>query len=380
LGSDADTQAQEVPTSPAKVPVLVIKDTINVGTATVLERFIAEAKSQKLPAVVIHLDTPGGFLEATRDIVQLFLNTESPKIIVWVTPAGARATSAGSLIALASHYAAMASSTSIGAATPVSGGGEEMGKEMKAKITNDTLSFVEGIAQKRNRNVQWAKDSVSSAASLAAAEALKKNVIDGIHETQNDLWLGARSRFPELPEQVQFVGFDPSLKERVLSFFSNPNVAYGLMALGVLGIYMEISNPGTFIPGAIGALSLALGAITMKIVPIRPGALILLVVGLVLLIIEIFTPLPTYGVAGVLGVVSMFLSGLFLMDDAQTNITLDAGLWLPIFVVVVPLLAEKPRWSEPLRIKRPLCASMESFGRPNGHPDSLHVILLKESA
>jgi membrane-bound serine protease (ClpP class) len=330
--------ASPVSAETSRVPVVELRDSINVGVSETLIRAVKEAKDAGAPALIVELDTPGGFLEATRDIVQLFLATDSPKILVWVRPEGARAASAGAMITMAAHYAAMAPSTSIGAATPVSGDGKDIGESMKAKITNDTLSFVEGIAEKRGRNVEWARKSVSDAASVSSKEALRQKVIDGVHSERSELWKGARAKFSELPESVEFVPFELSWRERTLSFVSNPNIAYGLLALGALGIYVEMTHPGLIIPGAIGAVSLALGAITMKIIPIRPGALALLVVGLVLLAIEVLTALPTYGVAGLLGAGALFLSGLFLMDSTETNLTLDPGLWIPIFLACVAIM------------------------------------------
>jgi membrane-bound serine protease (ClpP class) len=315
------------------VPVLHVKDSINVGSAEHIRHGIEKARRVRAPALIVRLDTPGGLLEATRELVQSFLNTEDLKILVWVEPQGARAASAGSMISMAAHYAAMSPSTSIGAATPVTVG-KEMAEDMKKKVTNDTLSFVEGIAVKRGRNVEWAKSSVSEAASLTANQALEKKVIDGIHENLADLWQGARKKYPELPPEVRFEDWEQNFQNRILSFLSNPNIAYGLMALGVLGIYAEMTHPGIIVPGAIGAISLALGAISLKILPIRPGALILLVVALLLLAIEIFLPVPTFGVAGVGGALALFLSGALLFDPEKGNFQLNFAYWIPAFILI----------------------------------------------
>jgi membrane-bound serine protease (ClpP class) len=318
----------------ARVGVLMLKGPITVGTSEYFERAFERAKHDDWAAILVRVDTPGGFLEATREIVQLFLNSERP-VVVWVEPEGARAASAGSMITMAAHYAAMAPSTAIGAATPVTSTGADVTGDMKHKIMADTLSFVTNIAQKRGRNVEWAQASVTKADSLTAQMALEKHVIDGIHATRDDLWAGVLKKFPSLPSQPEFVDYPPSAKERFLSFISDPNIAYGLMALGALGIYIEMTHPGTVVPGAVGAISLALGAMTMRIIPIRPGAIGLLILGLILIGIEVLTPLPTFGVAGVGGAACLFLSGLFLMDADQTNLTLSATLWIPLFVLVV---------------------------------------------
>ena len=320
------------------IPVLQINDMIQVGVSEEIVRALRTAEAAKTPAILIELDTPGDFLDSTREIVQKFLASDAVKVIVWVAPQGARAASAGSMITMAAHYAAMAPYTSIGAATPVGAGGADIGKDLRLKIENDTLSFVDGIAEKRGRNKEWARDSVSHAASLGATEALKKHVIDGIHKNLFEVWEGARGRFPELPKNVDFVPFERTPKEAFLSLISNPNIAYGLMTFGALAIYVEMTHPGTVLPGALGALSLALGAITMKIIPIRPGAFGLLILGLIMLAVELLTPLPTYGVSGLLGAVALFLSGLFLLDSAQTDLRLSGGIWIPVFFVGVSFM------------------------------------------
>jgi membrane-bound serine protease (ClpP class) len=329
------------------IPVVQIRDAIHIGTREYLSRALLEAKKNQAPALLIEIDTPGGFLDATREIVQLLLNSEIP-IITWVNPQGAHAASAGSMIVMASHFAVMSPSTSIGAATPVTLGGQQntLSEEMKNKVTNDTLSFVEGIADKQGRNREWAKDSVLKAASITADEALKLNVIDSVVSDRQLIWPAflasqkIQKTFSQIrfPSEVSYVELPLNLKEKALSLLSNPNIAYGLLALGGLGIYLELSHPGTMIPGTIGVLSLALGGITMNMIPIRPGAVALLIAGLVLLAIELLTAIPTYGVAGVGGVVSLLLSGLFLLDPSQTDLRLSGSLWLPIFATITIFL------------------------------------------
>lgn len=316
------------------IPVMVVKDAIHLGTVQYLERVLTVAEAQKSPAIIIKLDTPGGYLDSTREIVQTFLSLKSTKVIVWVSPSGAHAASAGTMITMAAHYAAMAPATSIGAASPVVMG-NEMPETIKKKMTNDTVSFVEGIAKERGRNMEWAKKSVTDAASVSAEEALKNKVIDGVHADLNSVWEGARNKYGDLPKTASFYEIDLTLKENILSFISNPNVSYGLLALGVMGIYLELSSPGVGVGGVIGVVSLALGAFSLKIIPFRPASLILLAIGFVLFALEIFTPLPTFGVAGVLGVVCMVLSGIFLMDAEQTNLNLSLSLWGPIAAVAL---------------------------------------------
>jgi membrane-bound serine protease (ClpP class) len=318
----------------APIYVLRIEDAIHVGTEEYLHRGLEAARTAKSAALLIELDTPGGILESTRKIVQDLLASDL-KIIVWVTPMGARAASAGSMITMAAHFAVMAESTSIGAATPINSDGGDIGKDLKAKVTNDTLSFVEGIAQKRGRNIEWAKKFVSEAASMSSTAALKEKVIDAVANDRASVWKQFRAKYPEVTENPVFTELPPNLRERVLSFLSNPNVAYGLLALGSIGIYLELSHPGTVVPGVIGVLALAVGSISMKILPVRPGSIALFILAMILFFIEFVTPVPTHGSAGLAGVVAILLSGIFWVDPGQSNLSLNAGFWLPVFIVIV---------------------------------------------
>lgn len=322
----------------APVPLLVLEDSVNAGMQLRLARALETARKSNAPAVFVELDTPGGYLEVTRQIVKDFLASKIP-IIIYITPSGAHAASAGSMIAMAAHFAAMAPSTSIGAATPVSSGGEDIQGDMRRKVTNDTVAFVEGIAEQRGRDKKFAKESVTEAISLNATDAAKKNVVDGVYESRDAVWIAARIKFPDLPEVVTFEPLEMTLKERALSLLSNPNVAYGLMALGMMGLYMEVNSPGLIVPGIVGVASLALGSISMQIIPIQTSALVLLVLGLILLAIEVMTPLPTFGIAGLAALILFFLSGVFLMDETQGDLGLDPGLWLPVFVVATLAVA-----------------------------------------
>jgi membrane-bound serine protease (ClpP class) len=317
-----------------RIPQVQIVDSINAGVQLRLERALATAREWKSPAIFVELDTPGGYLEVTRQIVQRFLASDDVLVVLHVTPQGARAASAGAMITMAAHYAAMSPSTSIGAATPVSGGGKEIEGAMKNKITNDTVAFVEGIAEKRSRNKSFAKESVTLASSLTASDAVKKNVVDGVHSNREEVWQGARTKFKTLPQNVEFVVLDMNLKEQTMSLLSNPNVAMGLMALGMLGIYIEMNSPGLIVPGLVGVTSLALGAFSTQLIPIRTGAIVLLVLGLIFLGIEVLTSLPTFGIAGAASLLMFFLGGMFLIDGQEADLHLDPVLWIPIFLVV----------------------------------------------
>ncbi|HVJ64904.1 MAG TPA: NfeD family protein [Bdellovibrionota bacterium] len=319
----------------ATVTRIRIHDAIHVGTFEYLKRAVATSEKNGDAGLLVELDTPGGYLEATREIVQLMLSSKHP-IAIWVTPSGARAASAGAMITMAAHLALMSPSTSIGAATPVDAGGGDVGESMKNKVINDTVSFVEGIAAKRGRNASWAKASVTEAASLSASEAKAKNVIDHVVDTEAQLKEILAREWKT--SEIQWSPLEPRMREQFISFFANPNIAYALLGLGALGIYVEMTHPGLIFPGAIGAISLALGAMTTKIIPINTAAIALLVLALLLFAIEIFVPAPTFGVAGTAGLVSLFFSGVLLLDPSQTNLKLDPLIWLPLFAVVASFM------------------------------------------
>lgn len=283
---------------------------------------LREAKEAEAQLFVLHLDTPGGLLDATRDIVQLFLNAPLPTAVL-VGPQGARAASAGTFITMAAQIAAMSPGTNIGAASPVSGGGEEMGETMQRKVMNDTVAFIKSIAEKRGRNVEWAIAAVEKGESVSAEKALEIEVIDVVANDPRDLMDkldGRELRLGEETVRLQTKGatvvqVTMNLRQRILSALSNPNLAYMLMMLGFYGIFFEIMNPGTIFPGVFGAVCLVIGLYALQTLPVNYAGLLLILLGVVFFILEI--KVTSYGMLTVGGIASMLIGSVMLFESPK---------------------------------------------------------------
>ncbi len=326
-------QATPPPATPL-VRVIAVDGAINPGSADHIVTAIDRATRDGAAALVIELDTPGGLYDTTRDIVQKMLAAKVP-VFVYVTPSGARAGSAGAMITLAAHVAAMAPSTSIGAASPVAMEGE-MDKTMKAKAFNDAMAFVEGIAQARGRNVEWAKKAVSEAAAVTAAEAERIKVIDFIADSLEDLLAKADGRKVTIGDKSEVVlrvaearieRVEMSLKDKIIFWLADPNLIYFFMMIGMLGIYAEFSHPGLIFPGVIGGICIVLFLVSTQILPINSFGLVLIVLGMVLFVLEFkFT---SYGALTAGGIILMILGSLFLFDNPEKMIP-NAGFRLRV--------------------------------------------------
>ena len=300
------------------VRVITIDGSINPGSADFIINSIESAKEIGANAIVIELDTPGGLVESTRDIVQKLLNSTIP-VVVYVTPPGAHAGSAGVMITLAANIAAMATGTNIGAATPVSGTGE-MDETMKNKVTNDVAAWVEGIAEKRERNREWAIKAVREAVSVTATEALKLKVVDVIADDLPTLLEKIDGKKVTIEGKEIALKTKDALIERVemgwkhkvLNLLADPNLAYIFMIIGFLGLYAEFSHPGLIVPGVIGAICLILFLMASQVLPINTLGLLLILAGIILFILEIkFT---SYGMLTIGGLACLTIGSLFLFD------------------------------------------------------------------
>jgi len=333
LGSLAE--APEPAGGPPRVLALEVKDVITGGTAEFLAAGLEKARAEGFAAVAITLDTPGGALDATREIVQALLASPVP-VLVWVGPAGARAGSAGVFITMAADVAAMHPTSNIGAAHPVTGGGQDVeqaaGKDMAKKVENDTAAFARTVAEARGRNADWAEKAVRESESITSAEALKRKVVDLTAASLDELLAKADGRTVRgaatgkrtlaLAGAV-VVPFEQTVRQRLLSFLANPNVVALLMLLGTLGVAIEFYHPGLIFPGAVGALSLFLAFLGMRVIPVNVGAVLLIVIGVVLLVAE--TYLATHGIAGLGGAVCVLLGTLFFVDRASPDYQFDPG-------------------------------------------------------
>jgi membrane-bound serine protease (ClpP class) len=312
-----------------------VKGPITGGTAEYLEAAVQRAREEGSAAVLITLDTPGGALDATREIVQAMLASPVP-VLVWVGPAGARAGSAGVFITLAADVAAMHSTSNIGAAHPVLGDGKDIaesaGKDMAKKVENDTAAFARTVAEARGRNVAWAEKAVRESVSVTAAEALKQKVVDLVADSPEELLAKADGRVvrPSAAGKrtlalagAVIVPFEKTIRQRLLSFLADPNVVALLMLLGTLGVAIEFYHPGLVFPGATGALALFLAFLGMRVIPVNVGAVLLVLVGVGLLVAEAYV--TAHGIAGVGGVVCIVLGTLFFVDQASPDYRFDPG-------------------------------------------------------
>ncbi|MCK5186038.1 MAG: nodulation protein NfeD, partial [Deltaproteobacteria bacterium] len=256
--------------------VIIIDGVINPVVTGFITKAIKRSESEGAECLIIQMDTPGGLDLSMRSIIKEMMSAEIP-IIVYVGPGGARAASAGAIITLAADIAAMAPGTNIGAAHPVALGGGKMDDEMAAKVENDAAAYVESIATKRNRNKEWAIKAVRESVSITEKEALKINVIDLIASDLNDLLAQIDGREIKTAagvkklatKNISFNYIEMGTRERILDTLSNPNIAYILMMVGLLGIYFELSNPGAIFPGVIGAISLILAFFSFQTLPIN---------------------------------------------------------------------------------------------------------------
>ena len=312
----------DVHAAAGEVRVLRVEGIINPISARYMVRGIEGAAEEGDVAVLIELDTPGGLLDATQEITGAMLNARVP-VIVYVTPAGTHAASAGTFITMAGHVAAMAPSTRIGAATPVSGEGQEIPEDLRTKIINDTAVYARSIADARNRNADWAEDAVREGVSVAAEEAVELGVVDLVAADRVGLLAAIDGSPVQLPSGevtldtagAAVVEKPMSPFEEVLKVLSDPNIALILLSLGTLGIYFELSNPGAFFPGIFGAIALVLALFSLGTLPINFAGLALLLFGLALLGAEIWV--ASGGVLGIGGGIAFVIGALLLVDDTQ---------------------------------------------------------------
>lgn len=318
--SGAPGSSGPVPSGP--VVVAAIEGAIGPAATRHVEQALAHAAERRAEAVVLRLNTPGGLLTSTRDITAAILASPIP-VVGWVAPSGAHAASAGTFILYATHVAAMAPGTNIGAASPVGLGGsgdEEASKTLENKATNDAVAFIRSLAEVHGRNADWAEKAVREAATLTAPNALRDGVVDIVAADLDGL-LGAldgrRVGSGKVDRTVSTAGapvetFEPDTLTRLLSLLADPNVALVLMMVGVYGLIFEFANPGGIGPGIVGAICLILGLYALNQLPLNAAGLVLLLLGLGLMIAEAFT--PTLGVLGVGGAIAFVIGGGMLMD------------------------------------------------------------------
>ena len=311
--------------------LIVIDGMINPAVVELIKENIKRAHADGAKALIIQLDTPGGLLDSTQDIVKDILGAPIP-VIVYVAPSGSGATSAGVFVTMAAHIAAMAPGTSIGAAHPVTGGGEDIKGTMGEKVENFTASFSEAIAQKRGRNTEFAIQAVRRSISITEKEALEKKVIDIIAKNIDDLLEQASGKKVDVDGRQETLSltdarierFEMSLKQKIINALSHPNIAYLLLMAGMLGLYMEFSHPGVIFPGVAGAICLLLALTSLQILPFNYAGLLLILLGVALLVGEAFV--PSFGILGIGGAIALGLGSLLLFDTEGSDLTVDRSV------------------------------------------------------
>ncbi len=323
-----------------KVAVIKIDGAIGPATASYIARSIDEAQRQNAQCLVIELNTPGGLLDSTQTIVQSFLGSVVP-VVVYVAPTGASATSAGCFITIAASVAAMAPATTIGAAHPVSLGGNPSGGEeklddtMKKKLENFSVSYIETIAAKRHRNVDWAKSAVRESASITAEKALELRVIDLIATDLPELLKRLNGRVVDgkalKTADAEISEIKMSASERVFQKLWRPEVMFVLMLIAIYGIIGEMTTPGAILPGVVGAMALILALYMAAILPVNVTGLALIALALMLFIFDIYA--PTHGVLTAGGIISFLIGSLMLFNRADPLFRLSLSYIIPATLV-----------------------------------------------
>jgi len=323
----------------AEIFLLKVEEVISPAVAELITTAVNQAEKSKAECLIIELDTPGGLASSMQQIVKTILNSPLP-IVIYVAPSGAKAASAGAIITLAAHIAAMAPGTNIGAAHPVTLGGEKMSKEMSEKVVNDMVAYVKSIALKHGRNPKVAEKMVRKSISLTAQEALKAKVIDLISDSVEDLLQKIDGREISLPsgkktlhtKLAHITEIKGDLRYEILRILSNPNIAYLLMMIGLAGLYFELAHPGAVLPGVIGAISLVLAFFAFQTLPVDYAGILLIILGIIFFILEL--KITSYGLLTVAAIFCYVLGSVMLFHHAPGYLRISFKVLLTTLISI----------------------------------------------
>ena len=338
-----------VMSQPKKALIIKLEGAINPGSAGYVVRGIKHAKEIGAYIVVIQMDTPGGLASAMRQIIKAILNSPIP-VVVYVAPSGAGAASAGAIVTISAHIAAMAPGTNIGAAHPVGLGGKDINKTMSEKIVNDMASYARGIAKERHRNADWIEKAIRESVSITAEEALKKHVVDVIAQDMNDLFKKINGRKVVLAngskiilntKGLECIYYKPTMRDKILKTISDPNIAYILMMIGLAGLYFELAHPGVILPGVLGAISLILAFYSFHTLPVNYAGLMLIALAIILFILEI--KITSYGLLSIGGIISLLLGSMMMFDNIKVSlrVMMPTVILFALFFMMITYLAIK---------------------------------------
>jgi len=318
-----------------EVYVVQCSGTINPGLAEYMMRSMEKASGEGASCIVLQLDTPGGLALSMRSIVMAILSSDVP-VVVYVSPSGARAASAGVMITLAADVAAMAPGTNMGAAHPVDLG-QKMDDTMAEKVVNDMVAYTKSIAEKRGRNSEWAEKAVRESVSVTEKEALELKVIDLIAEDLDDLLekidgRGVGDKGVLHTKGVGRVILTESFRDKILKTLSDPNIAYLLMMIGLAGLYFELSHPGAIFPGVVGAICLILAFFAFQTLPVNYAGMLLIGLAVILFVLEM--KVTSYGLLSLGGIVALFLGSLMLFEGGAPGVRLAWRVLIPTVVMI----------------------------------------------
>ncbi len=345
--------------APGHVHVIKVEGDVNPVLARFIIRHIEKAEKARAECLIIKIDTPGGLVLSTQDIVKRIMGAEVP-VVVYVWPSGGGAVSAGVFIAMAAHFVVMAPGTNIGAAHPVGIGVEDTSKVMTEKTTNWAAAWMRSIAEKRGRNAEWAEKAVRESASITEEEALRKKVVDFVCASLQEVLETLDGKETEVASGrvtlhtkdavVSEYGMD--WRSLILYKISNPTIAYILLVLGIYGIFFELSNPGSVLPGVVGGIFLILAFFALQQLPIRAAGLLLILFAIVLFVLEV--KVTSYGVLTIGGIVAMLIGSLMLFQETAMpsmrvdwRVALAAAITTGVFFFFAMGMALKAKMSKP---------------------------------